>query len=58
MLPNPEVRMLPFIHNNLVFLLLWTAAVFALVAIDAFRSGRVHVAFLRGAVIANAFLVA
>jgi hypothetical protein len=56
MLPNPEVRMLPFIHSNLVFLLLWSAAVFTLVGIDALRSGRVHVAFLRGAVIANALL--
>ncbi len=36
MLPNPEVRMLPFIHNNLVFLLLWSAAVFSFVAIELF----------------------
>jgi hypothetical protein len=56
MLPNPEVRMLPFIHSNLVFLLLWSTAVFSCVAIDAFRSGHVHFAFLRGALVANVLL--
>jgi len=56
MLPNPEVRMLPFIQNNLVILLLWSVVVFAFVAVDAMRSGRIHPAFLRGAAIANAAL--
>lgn len=53
MLPNPELRILPFIHSNLVILLLWSVTVFAFVLADAIRSGRPHGAFLRGAVIAN-----
>jgi hypothetical protein len=56
MLPNPEVRMLPFIQNNLVILLLWSAVVFVLVAADGARSGRIHPSFVRGAAIANAAL--
>jgi hypothetical protein len=56
MLPNPEVRMLPFIHSNLVILFLWSAAVFSFVAIDAVRAANVHIPFLRGAVIANLLL--
>jgi hypothetical protein len=56
MLPNPEVRMLPFIQSNLVILLRWSAVVFVLVAVDGARSGRIHTSFVRGAAIANAAL--
>ncbi len=56
MLPNPEVRMLPFIQNNLVILLLWSVVVFALVAVDGARYGRIHTSFVRGAAIANVAL--
>jgi hypothetical protein len=56
MLPNPEVRMLPFIQNSLVILVLWSAVVFVLVAVDGARSGRIHPSLVRGAAIANAAL--
>lgn len=56
MLPNPEVRLLPFLQSNLVYLLLWSAVVFVLVAVDGARSGRIHTSFVRGAAIANAAL--
>jgi len=56
MLPNPEVRLLPFIQNNLVILFLWSIVVFTFVVADAVRSGRIHPAFLCGAAIANAAL--
>jgi hypothetical protein len=53
MLPNPQLRMMPFIHNNLVYLAIWSAQIFLVVLIDSFRSHRLHPAFLRGAVVAN-----
>jgi uncharacterized membrane protein len=56
MLPNPEVRMLPFIHNNLMILLLWSVVVFGAVGLDAWRAGRLHPAFLRNAVVVNVAL--
>jgi hypothetical protein len=58
MLPNAEVRMLPFIQNNLVILLLWSAVVFFLVGVDAVRRGRIHATFFRSAVLANVALYA
>jgi hypothetical protein len=57
MLPNAEVRMLPFIQSNFGVLLLWSAVVF-LVGVDAVRRGRIHAAFLRGAVLVNVALYA
>ena len=48
--------MLPFIHNNLLIRMLWSAVVFASVGIDALRFVRIHPAFLRGAIVANVAL--
>lgn len=49
MLPNPQLRMLPFISSNLLYLTLWSVQLFLLVGIDALRNRRVHPALLRGA---------
>jgi hypothetical protein len=58
MLPNPELRMMPFIHNNLLYLTIWSAQIFLFVAIDAIRNHRIHPAFLRAAIAANLALYA
>jgi hypothetical protein len=56
MLPNPQLRVLPFINNNLVYLALWSAQIFLFVGLDALLNRRVHPAFLRGALVANVAL--
>lgn len=53
MLPNPQLRILPFINSNLLYLILWSAQVFLLVGLDAMRHRRVHPAFLGGACFAS-----
>jgi|SRR5450631_378494 len=58
MLPNPQLRMLPFINNNLVYLALWSAQIFLFVGLDALLNRRLHPAFLRGALVANLALYA
>ncbi|MBS1802152.1 MAG: hypothetical protein JST28_02235 [Acidobacteria bacterium] len=56
MMPNPQVRLMPFFHSNLPYLIIWTVEVFLIVGIDAYRHRRIHPAFFRGAVIANVAL--
>lgn len=53
MLPNPQLRMMPFIQSNVEYLMIWSAQIFVVVAIDALRNRQVHRGFLRGAIVAN-----
>lgn len=50
MLPNPQLRIMPFLHSNLLYLTIFSAQIFLFVAIDAIRNRRIHPAFLRGAI--------
>jgi hypothetical protein len=53
MLPNPQIRIMSFLHSNLLYLIIFTAQVFLFVGIDSIRNHRIHPAFLRGAIAIN-----
>ena len=58
MLPNPQIRALPFLHSNILYLIIFSAQVFLFVVIDTIRNHRIHPAFLRGAIAINLALYA
>jgi len=58
MLPNPQIRILSFLHSNLLYLAIFSAQIVLVVAVDAIRNRRVHPAFLRAAIAVNLALYA